>query len=138
MANQLPPPDDRLDGPIHSYFELSYANYLVIPRTLLQSMPVEWQERFVADLEQLRDAFADVEQAPCYQVTAASQSDYGSLSEVELKRLGVTTVDRADGPVFYDAYGVEHHPGDRVLVPQSDPVPDYDRGRTYLPPTVAR
>lgn len=45
--------DGRRDGPVHGWFELSYAQYLTIPRSVLQSMPVGWQERFVECLEQL-------------------------------------------------------------------------------------
>jgi hypothetical protein len=30
---------------IHNWFELTYAQYLTIPRSILQSMPVEWQRR---------------------------------------------------------------------------------------------
>ncbi|WP_372011432.1 hypothetical protein NBRC13296_12805 [Paenibacillus chitinolyticus] len=40
---------------IHSYFGLSYANYLVLPRTVLQSMPMEWQIKFVELLEEVDD-----------------------------------------------------------------------------------
>jgi hypothetical protein len=43
--------------PIHEWFELSYANYLVLPRSLLQSMPVEWQERMVSLLNEMDRAF---------------------------------------------------------------------------------
>lgn len=39
--------------PVHSWFELSYAQYLTVPRSVLQSMPVEWQQRLVACLEEL-------------------------------------------------------------------------------------
>jgi hypothetical protein len=39
--------------PIDIMFELSHAEYLVIPRTVLQSMPVEWQKRFVACIEEM-------------------------------------------------------------------------------------
>ena len=42
--------------PIHSWFELSYSSYLVLPRSILQSMPVEWQRRFVECLHEARDA----------------------------------------------------------------------------------
>ena len=42
--------------PVHGWFELSYAQYLTIPRSVLQSMPTEWQARFVACLEQLDEA----------------------------------------------------------------------------------
>ncbi len=49
-----------IDGhePIHEWFELSYAQYLTIPRSVLQSMPAAWQARFVACLEEL-DATID-------------------------------------------------------------------------------
>ncbi len=38
---------------IHNFFELSYAQYLTVPRSVLQSMPDEWQERFVGLLGEL-------------------------------------------------------------------------------------
>lgn len=42
---------------IHGWFELSYAQYLTIPRSILQAMSEEWQERFVRCLEELDDTF---------------------------------------------------------------------------------
>ena len=39
--------------PIHEWFELSYAHYLTVPRSVLQSMPLEWQQRFVKCLDEL-------------------------------------------------------------------------------------
>jgi hypothetical protein len=42
--------------PIHEYFELSYAQYLTIPRSVLQSMPVKWQKQFVKCLVELDHA----------------------------------------------------------------------------------
>lgn len=57
------------DGEIHTYFELTYANYLVIPRTLLQSMPLEWQSVFVGLLQQLDAYFRHVEKPPVYAVS---------------------------------------------------------------------
>lgn len=39
--------------PIHEWFELTYAQYLTIPRSALQSMPTEWQRRFVDCLDEL-------------------------------------------------------------------------------------
>lgn len=38
---------------IHNWFELTYAQYLTIPRSVLQSMPGAWQERFVRCLQEL-------------------------------------------------------------------------------------
>jgi hypothetical protein len=51
-------PDWVLDSdPIHEWFELSRAQYLTIPRSVLQSMPTEWQQRFTQCLEELDEAF---------------------------------------------------------------------------------
>ena len=43
--------------PIHHYFELSYAQYLGIPRSILQNMPVLWQRVFVGLLYKLDEHF---------------------------------------------------------------------------------
>lgn len=45
---------------IHEYFGLSYANYLVIPRVVLQSMPNWWQEQFVGLLDQIPETIDEV------------------------------------------------------------------------------
>lgn len=42
---------------VHTWFELTYAQYLTVPRSILQEMPDEWQERFVACLEELDQTF---------------------------------------------------------------------------------
>lgn len=43
--------------PIHEWFALSYAQYLTVPRSILQSMPTDWQERFVGILRELDGAY---------------------------------------------------------------------------------
>lgn len=40
------------DGPVWNAFGLTRAAYLVVPRRTLQSMPLEWQERFVALMDE--------------------------------------------------------------------------------------
>jgi hypothetical protein len=63
-ADRLRAGEETLDGalvelnPIHLWFELTYAQYLTIPRSVLQSMPQGWQARMVACLEEL-DATID-------------------------------------------------------------------------------
>lgn len=42
---------------IHAFFGLSYASYLVIPRSVLQSMPGYWQKQFVNMLHELGERF---------------------------------------------------------------------------------
>lgn len=137
----------RTDGPIHGYFGLTYANYQVLHRTLMQSMPLEWQERMVACLTELDSAFAGVETPEAFIVEAARESTYDDLTDSDMAALGVTRPDAADGDeeddddrpdVWYDRDSHEHQGGDRVLVPTGfDPVPHYNRGRTYIEPAVA-
>lgn len=54
---------------IHNWFELSYASYLVLPRSILQSAPDEWQTKFVALLEVLHGLFGDVPAEGTYHIT---------------------------------------------------------------------
>jgi hypothetical protein len=54
---------------IHEWFSLSYASYLTLPRSVLQSMPDEWQKRFVAMLGDLDQAYGHLDW-PAYRVSA--------------------------------------------------------------------
>lgn len=44
---------------IHLWFGLTYSNYLVLHRSILQSAPEEWQHRFTALLDELRGMMGD-------------------------------------------------------------------------------
>jgi hypothetical protein len=44
--------DDYSGGPIWDWFGLSYSSYVVLPRRALCSLPIEWQERFVALMDE--------------------------------------------------------------------------------------
>lgn len=57
-----------MSDPIHEWFELSYAQYLTIPRSVLQSMPESWQADFVALLEELDETIDWRPQAGRYWV----------------------------------------------------------------------
>ncbi len=98
------PPDE----PIHNFFSLSYAQYLAIPRSVLQSMPVEWQQRFVACLKELDS-------------TIDWRPDGDVLYQVRLMTL-VEKLDEDDGRWIQD-WGVE----------VGDPLADYERGRRRVP-----
>jgi hypothetical protein len=53
---------------IHDWFELSYASYLVLPRSVLQSAPDKWQEKFVELLNELGEKFDRVPRKGTYGV----------------------------------------------------------------------
>ena len=56
---------------IHIFFGLSYAKYLVLPRSILQSMSEEWQRDFVKLLDQLETNCAVMDiKTPDYSVSA--------------------------------------------------------------------
>lgn len=131
----------RTDGPIHGYFGLSYSNYLVLHRTLMQSMPVDWQTRAVALFAELDAAYAHIEHAECYDVRPAKDMYFNELTEHEIKRLEISLVLAADDEdgfteTFIDRGGEAFQGHDHVLVPVEggDPVPDYNRGRTFVAP----
>jgi hypothetical protein len=141
-----------VDAPdIHTWFGLTYSNYLVLPRTLLQSMPDAWQRRFTGLLGEIGDAFAEVPQAQAYKVEAAEEHEVSDLTPEQLAAAGITV---GDGPcdfnhdhrfkvdclparTYTDASGRQMEPWERVLIPVPDPVPAYNRGRTRITPVDA-
>lgn len=138
-------PDTAED--VHTYFGLSYANYLVLPRTLLQSMPQEWQARFVTLVDELHDAFEHVKQAPTYQVLAGETMPLNEMSDAQLKAAGIDSSSRVvegsdeDDPDSETVYhrrfdGAELTGEDYGFVPGVDPVPHYNRGRTRVEPRL--
>ena len=58
---------DRRDSHVHYWFGLTYAQYLVLNRTMLQSMPIAWQAQFVNMLRSLAENF-DPKLFPGYRV----------------------------------------------------------------------
>lgn len=139
----------RLDGPIHGWFGLTYSNYLVLHRSMMQSMPVDWQECAVSLFDELDNAFPDLERPPSFIVTAATECEYSDLTLDDMAQLGIRPSDGTDDfdedepapgdawRVYYDRDGDEHQASDRLLVPVpgGDPVPPYNRGRTFIEPT---
>lgn len=144
---------------IHLHFSMSYANYLVLPRTLLQSMPDEWQTKFVALLDEMDTAFRHVPQAEAYEVTAGTECEVSGLDDAQLAQLGITADwyrgetpptacspddlaewqaehEDPEGPKYSSREGREMDPHERMLLPTADPVPHYNRGRTRVEPRL--
>lgn len=72
---------------IHEWFSLSYANFLVMPRSLLQSMPEEWQQRFVACLDEFDehwDGLPDGYMPSSYRVQPTEFGRLGSWKKFRL------------------------------------------------------
>ncbi len=67
-----------IEQPVHDAFGLTYASYLVVPRLVLQAMPVAWQRKFVALLEQLPDTpvYSVQRRDPCGRFIPDPLADY--------------------------------------------------------------
>lgn len=125
---------ERSDGPVQDFFGLTYSSYQVVPRVLAQSMPHEWQARFVQCMEEMDEAFKHL--APIdYDVRPAEDVYVDELTEVQQQATGVTCEwdEDRDEDVYHDRDGTEIEGQSRVMVPVPDPLPPYNRGRTRVP-----
>ena len=64
----------RHQGPVHNWFSLSYASYLTLPRSLLQEMPLEWQERLVGLLLEMGQVFPMIPKSGQYHVSLRAEN----------------------------------------------------------------
>jgi hypothetical protein len=138
-ADRFEGPYDRTAGPVHGWFGLTYANFLVIHRAMLQSMPLEWQRRLVDLLEDLYAAYADLK-IPDFEVTTVEDCYVGELSESQMEILGISKgygdeEDAYEEDTYTDRTGRELTAHHHVGVPVPDPIPHYKRA--YLPPDEA-
>lgn len=46
-----------MDGAVNEYFGLSYARWLVVPRVIMQAMPLKWQKEMVALLNEMNNTY---------------------------------------------------------------------------------
>lgn len=139
-------PYERTDGPVHEWFSLSYCNFLVWHRAHMQSMPLEWQRRFVELAEELDAAYPDGTGVD-YEVNTVRFSYVSELSAAEMRQLDITVSYDEDGEwdgVSEIAWHEREYylkdgqavPGiHRVGIPAPDPVPHYKH--SYLPPDEA-
>jgi len=83
MKTILPPLSPRaIREPISEWFELTYAHYLTIPRLVMESMPVEWQEKMSALLQDMDDTFDWRPKEGCYWVRL--RDDRGRFQDAPL------------------------------------------------------
>jgi hypothetical protein len=119
---------------IHLWFGLSYANYLVLPRSVLQSMPDEWQKQFVLLLNEAQETFDHLEW-PNYEVTCLAHEPelvhFEACPDCEDAGLIGIPCETCDGEGEVECdyrYETGEEVGYRV-----DPIPHYNRGRTRIP-----
>lgn len=67
-----------------SYFGLSYAYFLVLPRSLLQSMPPEWQDKFFNLCEEMLKEFPSY---PHENYHVSARGEYGRLKDIPFENV---------------------------------------------------
>lgn len=73
--------------PVSTWFELTYSSYLVLHRSVMEAMPVEWQRKFVALLEEAREAARDIKDLPTnFQVRAKINNKYAHDPYADYRR----------------------------------------------------
>lgn len=86
-------PDNWLD--VHAWFGLSYSSYLCVNRSLLQSMPDDWQHRFYTLMQELADYFPLIRE-PSYTVYARDHQGRFRADPIPHYNRGRTLITPAD------------------------------------------
>ena len=128
-----PPPASAT--PVRDYADIpcpgASADYLVVPRSLAQSMPLRWQQVFVDMLADLHDAYRHLNW-PIYRVVPSRRELLTDLDEAQLAAAGYVADLDADGKlIFRDSAErqVRDAHATRVLAPVEDPIPPAAAGR---------
>ncbi|HEX3589252.1 MAG TPA: hypothetical protein VHV74_06435 [Pseudonocardiaceae bacterium] len=141
-------------APLHDYFNTrrpgADANYVVLPRSLVEAMPLPWQQHMTYLLSEFHQAFSHVTW-PVYRVQPSRHEQLTDLDEEQLAEVGYLVEIDPDGEIVYrDRAGrVVDQPMDTtVLVSCLDPIPPPRPpnstsprpgpadGPTTVPPTV--
>jgi hypothetical protein len=128
------PVQDYLDEPCPGATE----EFLVVPRSLAQSMPLRWQQLFVGLLADLHDAYGHLPW-PEYRVVPSRWELLVDLDEEQLTAAGYVADLGSDGRLEYRD-GADRSVADaethRVLAPVEDPLPRVGDGRVEPRPAA--
>jgi hypothetical protein len=136
------PPAPASTTPVQDYLNRAVpgasADYLVIPRSLAQSMPLRWQQVFVGLLADLHDAYGHLPW-PEYRVVPSRWEIVADLDEGQLGVAGIHADLGPSGSLEYrdaDERLITDPERHRVLAPVQDPVPPVSSG--HIEPRPAK
>lgn len=125
-----PPPDDS--PPLRQLLNHQHPSvspeHIVLPRTLIDTMPPPWQQQLGHLLEELHRATQNASwPAAAYRVTPLRRTQLTELDESDLRRIGIQAEYDDDGELVYRHTRTNQQitsPGRRaVLVPTRDHLP---------------
>lgn len=142
ISTEVYDPDEH--DAISGFFSLSYANYLVVNRALLESMPDDWQKIFVGLLRELFEEFSYLPPQPAIDVKILAREPEHFIEREDCPKcegegeerdedgnpLGKPCEDCGGSGFEFEEERIEE-PEHVGYIP--DPIPHYDRTRTRLP-----
>ncbi|WP_199285586.1 hypothetical protein, partial [Saccharomonospora iraqiensis] len=109
--------------------------YVVLPRSLVEAMPLPWQQRMAALLTQFHDTYADASW-PSYRVVPSRRERLVDLDEGQLAEAGYLVEIDAEGAFVYrerSGRRVADPDNTVVLVPCLDPIVPHGAGSAPSP-----
>ncbi|WP_312858213.1 hypothetical protein [Pseudonocardia pini] len=122
-----PAPRPRSTTPLADYLDRpapgAGPEYLVVPRSLAEAMPLRWQQVFAGLLADLHEAYGHLDW-PDYRVVPSRWELLRDLDEQQLAAAGYVADLDPDGALEYrDASGAAVPESQRALAPVADPLP---------------
>lgn len=116
-------------APVHDYLAQQRpgadAGYVVLPRSLVEAMPLPWQQHMTYLLSEFHQAFSHV-QWPIYRVVPSRYEKLVDLDEEQLAEVGCLVEIDASGELVYRDRGgrvIDNPEETTVLVSCLDPIP---------------
>lgn len=110
--------------------------YVVLPRSLAESMPLPWQKQLTHLLAEFHQAYGHLSW-PIYRVVPSRHERLADLDEEQLAEVGCIMEIDSDGEVVYRERSgrlVDDPEGTEVLVSCLDPIPNQQAG--HVPPAA--
>jgi hypothetical protein len=113
------------------------AHYVVLPKSLVEAMPLPWQNAMTQILQEFHQAFEHLDW-PEYRVIPSRREKLVDLDEDQLAEVGYLAEIDVDGELVYrerSGKRVENPEDTEVLVSVLDPIPgDYRNANEDTPP----
>jgi hypothetical protein len=140
-----PPPVGRPPAsanPVHDYLAAGPQpgvpeDYVVLPKGLVESMPLPWQQAMVQIMQEFHQAYAHLDW-PEYRVVPSRREKLVNLDEEQLTEAGYLVEIDVDGELVYrerSGKRIENPEETEVLVSCPDPIPaQYRNANEDTPP----
>lgn len=141
MTMYPPEPMHRPASPLHEYLRVPHpgtsANYVVLPKSLVEAMPLPWQNAVAQILQEFHQAFAHLDW-PEYRVVPSRKEKLVNLDEEQLAEVGYLVEIDVDGELVYrerSGRRIDNPEETEVLVSVMDPIPgEYRNANQDTPP----